>query len=161
MGRWLERYFPVVLALIAPVAYFGIWRLVSHAPSLQGIGKLTGGILSLAGILVGFLATAQALLYALPDRRAIKFLREAGALSDLVTYLFTDIIVWLVTAITALVLLFIGGELLGSALRILTGMWLLLPMWGIVGLVRSMYIFAKFLRLSASGSDSVDEESAA
>lgn len=161
MGRWFERYFPLILALIAPAVYFGVWKLFSHSPSTDGIGKLTEGILSLAGILVGFLATAQALLYALPDRRAIKFLREAGALSDLVTYLFTDIIVWLVTAISALVLLFVGGELREGALRIVTGLWLVLPMWGIVGLVRSMYIFAKFLRLSASGSDSMDDSAAA
>jgi hypothetical protein len=159
MDRKFERYFPFILALIAPVAYFGIWRFFSHAPSRDGIGKLTAGILSLSGILVGFLATAEALLYALPDRRAIKFLREAGALSDLINYLFTDIMLWLITAITALVLVFIGGELRLGPLRNITGLWLILPMAGVFGLVRSMYIFAKFLRLSASASDSFDKSS--
>jgi hypothetical protein len=149
MGRRLERHFPLLLALIAPAVYFGLWKLHIYIPTCLGIAKLTDGVLDFAGNLVGFLATAQALLYALPDRRAIKFLREAGALGDLVTYLFTDIIVWLLTAVGALGLQFVSAGVQDNTQRITAGIWLLFPVWGVLGLVRSMYIFAKFLKLSS------------
>ena len=154
MGRSVERYFPLVLSFVAPLAFFGFWFGLSQPPSEAGLSRLTEGILNLAGILVGFLATAKALLYALPDRRAIKFLRDAGALSDLVDYLFVDIMVWLITAITALIFVFVGPELRVAVQRAAIGIWLFLPMWGVLGFARSMYIFTKFLKLSATSGDS-------
>lgn len=153
MGRKRERWFPPVLAILAPGIYFGGWALFNHAPSSLSLSNLTKGILDLADILVGFLATSKALLYAIPDRRAIKFLREAGALSDLADYLFVDVMVWLFTAISALVLVFLDPDIMLPIQRIVVGVWLFLPMWGVLGFIRSMYIFAKFLKLSSKSPD--------
>jgi len=154
MSNNRERYLPIVVASLgAPAIYFSLWKAFGHRPSVEGLGNLTNGTLNLAGILVGFLATSLALLYALPDRRSIKFLRQAGALADLVTYLFGDIIVWLMTAISALVIICIYKDLTESFFRVLMGFWIILPGCGVAGFMRSMSIFAKFLKLSSADLD--------
>lgn len=151
--RNVEKYGPFLLALLAPAAYFFFWRQTNHAPSGSGLSALTEGVLNISGILIGFLATAKALLFAVPDRRAIRFIKQSGAFAGLTDYLFLDIIVWLVTAISALVLVFAGEEMVLGARRVLMGFWVYLPAAGLFAFWRSMYLFAKFLRLSAQVED--------
>jgi len=147
-----EFLWPYAAGLVAPIAYFFLWSQLSHAPSEESLSNAVEGTLSVAGILVGFLATAKALLFAVPDRRAIQFLKDSGGFEGLVRLLFTDIVLWLMTAVSALILFFAGTDMLLGVKRPLIGFWLYLPMAGLFAFLRSMMSFSSVLR-SASRSE--------
>lgn len=145
-----EKHGPYLLALVAPAVYFvAVWKF-SFAPTGESLEKLFGGTLDLASILVGFLSTSKALLFAVPDRRAIRFLKEAGAFAGLVGYLFGDIVVWLVTALSALALVFLQDQFSLPSLRVFAGLWIYLPAAGALAFTRSMFLFSTFLKRSAT-----------
>jgi hypothetical protein len=150
MTRRQENAFPWVAATAAPVIYFGAWKLLSLVPSQAGIDKLVSGVLSLSGILVGFLATTNALMFAVPDRRALKLLKQLGAFSGIARHLFFDIQIWFIAAISSLVLIFTMDRLASlHNLRVIIGYWLYLPAVGLVGLWQAMSLFRKFLYATA------------
>lgn len=149
MTKFWERFGPFIVAAAAPAAYFGLAERFEFSPSAENLEKLVEGVLNLAGILVGFLATSKALLFAVPDRKSIRLLKEMGAFSLLVGYLFSDILIWLAVAISALTLIFVQGAMELETLRQIVGYWLYLPGVGVMGFCRSMYLFFRFLRFSS------------
>jgi hypothetical protein len=143
----VEKYTPCLLALAAPASYFYAWHGMSHGPSADSLNKVAEVIVGLSGIIVGFLATATALLYALPDRNAVQFLKETHAIDMLRGYMLTDVFIGLATAVTAIVLVLIGPNTKLFVMRVVVGWWLYLPMLSILGFGRSMFVLSSFLRV--------------
>ncbi len=48
-------------------------------------------IINVSGILIGFMATAKAILVSIQNRRVIQFLRESGAYAMLIAYIMSAI----------------------------------------------------------------------
>lgn len=148
--RILEQLFPWIGALVAPLLYFCFWGFLGIAPKADGIAKLTSGVLSLSGILVGFLATTNALMFALPDRPTLKRAKQLKAFSGLVDYLFFDLSVWFAAATTSLILVFSEDRINLHPLRLAIGLWIYIPALGLFGTWRTMSIYKYFLDILAA-----------
>lgn len=82
MKLWIERLYPLFLASIAAYAWH---RLGLQLPRDEK--EFLGAAVSLGAILTGFIATAQAILAALPKDGIMSQLKSSGYINDLVPYL--------------------------------------------------------------------------
>ncbi len=82
MNLTIERYHPWLVALAAT----SLW--VYFKPAFPGDEKeFLGAAISLGAILTGFIATAKAILAALPNDSVMGRLRSSGYITDLISYL--------------------------------------------------------------------------
>lgn len=86
MGLTIERYHPIALAAAAAIA----WAILSERFALtmpRDEKEFLAAALGLGAVLTGFIATAQAILMALPSDSVMRQLRTSGYLEDLVEYI--------------------------------------------------------------------------
>jgi hypothetical protein len=86
MKAMVERSYPVIGSLIVTLGYL---RFQDHFDfvSRDALGNLFTAIVSVSAIAVGFLATAQSILFSLENKRVTQFLKSAGAFNSLVNYM--------------------------------------------------------------------------
>lgn len=82
MSLSLERYYPVALALL-----IGGLSYKFNAPFPGDEKEFLAAALSLGAVLTGFVATAQAILMALPSDSVMGRLRSTGYIDDLIRYI--------------------------------------------------------------------------
>jgi hypothetical protein len=82
MNLTLERLYPLLVALIAATTW---WWLSPSFPKDEG--EFLSSALTLGAILTGFIATAKAILAALPSDSIMGRLRKSGYIDDLILYL--------------------------------------------------------------------------
>ncbi|MDH0848303.1 hypothetical protein N5D66_10185 [Delftia tsuruhatensis] len=82
MKLWVEKYYPVLLASAAAYAW---WRFSPSFPRDEK--EFLGAAISVGSIFTGFIATAKAILAALPNDSLMERLRESGYIKDLASYL--------------------------------------------------------------------------
>lgn len=131
----VERWWPYVGAVASAALYqFADNRF---GPELAvEVRGLTGDIVSVLGVLIGFLATMTALFFALPDRPFINRVSERGGLTQLVGYIKAAIGWAALTLVLGLALKAVDTSVSASDLKWATLIW--------VGLVALS--FATFMR---------------
>jgi hypothetical protein len=82
MNRTIERAYPIAIAILVAI---GWWKLAPQFP--QDEKEFLAAAISLGAILTGFIATAKAILAALPTDSVMGRLRSSGYVDDLITYL--------------------------------------------------------------------------
>lgn len=82
MSLLVEKLYPVILACIAGVAW---WYLSPSFPRDEK--EFLGAAISVGSILTGFIATAKAILAALPNDAVMGRLKKSGYIGELVSYL--------------------------------------------------------------------------
>jgi len=82
MGLRLERYWP----LIAAAAVGAAWHYFK-VPLPADEKEFLAAAISLGAVLTGFVATAQAILMALPSDSVMARIRTSGYLDDLIRYI--------------------------------------------------------------------------
>lgn len=82
MNLKIERYYPNLAASIAAAAW---WYFSLKLPADEK--EFLAAALSLGAVLTGFIATAQAILMALPNDSVMARLRTSGYVPDLVRYI--------------------------------------------------------------------------
>lgn len=81
-----EHYAPWILAVLAAVAALLLARIGTISLPLKSPDSYLSAVISLGGVLTGFMATLKALLYGMGDA-TYERLRSSGYLSDLLDYL--------------------------------------------------------------------------
>ncbi len=82
MSLKTERWYPFVISGAAGIAW---WHFKLPLP--EAIKEFLSAAISVGAILTGFIATAQAILAALPTDTVVGRLRASGYIDDLITYL--------------------------------------------------------------------------
>jgi hypothetical protein len=82
MSLSVERWYPACLALLLCVA---AWKFDVPFPVDQK--EFLAAALSLGAVLTGFIATAQAILMALPSESVMGRMRSTGYVNDLIRYI--------------------------------------------------------------------------
>ncbi len=82
MNRWLALHYPALAAVCAAA----LW-CYGHAKFPPDEKEFLGAAISIGSILTGFIATAKAILAALPSDSVMDRLRKSGYINDLVRYL--------------------------------------------------------------------------
>jgi len=85
MTEPVERWYPAFGGLVLCGAYFVLRRRLQLPP--EALANLFTTVVSVSAIAVGFLATAQSILFSIEDKRAIKFLKDAGKFGALINYM--------------------------------------------------------------------------
>ncbi len=144
----LERAGPLAFAWIGPVAFFAAKRN-GWSPQVSGATDLLSGTASLGAVMIGFVFAAKSILLAM-NAPAITWLEKADKLGRFFTYLFDDVLVWIVTTVAALVLLTAQPSATApdpSSFMRLVALWTALPCLGIAMSGRSMLILSAILRM--------------
>jgi hypothetical protein len=82
MNKKVERFYPLCAGVLAGFA----WHYFQPPMAPDGKEFLAAAI-SLGAVLTGFIATAKAILAALPNQSTMKYLREGKYIDDLIDYL--------------------------------------------------------------------------
>lgn len=90
MRGQLERWYPLMVGLIVAITYFCFFR---NYPLPVSLKDLLSAVTNLSGIAVGFLATAQSILFSLPKKYVIQQLKITGMYNRLINY-FMSAIQW-------------------------------------------------------------------
>lgn len=81
-----ERWYPLVLAVLAGVAYFAIPLSRAYKMPASG-GELMSAVINLCAIAIGFLATAKSILITVDNKPLIADLKRTGYYKRIVRYL--------------------------------------------------------------------------
>lgn len=150
MKATIERWLPFVVGLAGSVVVY------LYLPATQTLNsprweRLFSDAATLGGIIVGFVATAKAILFVLPDRPAIQFLRDSGHLRRLVRFLFADIRIWLFVCVTGVALSVAGVKLPPPWARVNLMIWAWALLSAVVCFIRSIRLVSQLLELQATG----------
>lgn len=86
MELTIERYHPIVLAILGGIiSWYSLQYLALSMPRDEK--EFLAAALSLGAVLTGFIATAQAILMALPSDSVMGRLRATGYIEDLTKYI--------------------------------------------------------------------------
>jgi hypothetical protein len=120
-----ERMLPWVFGATLPVlnllAVNCVWPQLN---SPDRVVELVGSVVTFAGVLIGFLATAKSLLFVLPRDSEVRRSSRSGELDLLLVGLLISIYLWFAVATIGLVLGFIASELSAVALLGCASVWL-------------------------------------
>ncbi len=86
----IEKWYPLVTGFVLTSCYLYFLRSYRLSNSLK---DLFSAATTLSGIAIGFLATAESILFTIDQTRTIKRLKGAGVYKKLINY-FTDAIKW-------------------------------------------------------------------
>lgn len=140
-----ERHCAWLTAVLAGAGYLWVWRYVCGADPAAMIPaeekELLGGVLSLLGAAVGFLATGQALLCSLQDNAVVKELRRLRFYQRTMVF-FTRAIWW---ALVASVLSLVGLWIKFGTHRAWFAVWIGCAAGAAVAILRIILIFARVL----------------
>jgi hypothetical protein len=81
-----ERRYPLVGGGLVALGYLLMYKKLDFV-SRDALTNLFTAMVTVAAIAVGFLATAQSILFSLESKRVTHFLKEAGVFRSLVDYL--------------------------------------------------------------------------
>jgi hypothetical protein len=126
-----------------------LWKSLAPVP-LDSPRDLLGTLVSLASIVVGFLATAMSIIVAAPDSALIRDLRSSGYINDLIWYLKEPFLAGIALAAIGIAGYFLTPALLKSP--IFLGGVVFLTSWLLAALCRVALVFMNFLRASAHAS---------
>lgn len=141
----VERYYPFVLALIAPilVCYFDILP-----KDIVNYKDILNSTISIGSIAVGFLAAAVTLLPSLGSNRLVQVLKQMGAYRKLLQYLITAIIGLFITALLSVVGLFIDPQKYETINHFFLIVWSYMFFFAVLASIRVIQNFLKFLLLT-------------
>lgn len=134
---WVERWYPAAIAGVATALWLPLGCVINQPHDVFNAA------ITLASIVVGFLATAMSIVLA-SDSKVMQDLRTSGYIADLVRYLREPFGTGLVLAGVALLGYFMPDD--ASKHRALAGTLLFLSVALCLGLLRIGNIMLKFLR---------------
>lgn len=155
MSKQVEKWFPLVGALGAAVAYY---LLLGSRGTPSDFDPVLSAAITVGAIAIGFLATVKAILVSIVNRRIVRYLRESGKWPNLVGYLMRAIYWSGATVLLSVVLLLIdyparcAGSPVGRLNTILCGWktgiltaWVAVCVGMVLGTYRITSIFARIL----------------
>jgi hypothetical protein len=105
MKASFERHYPLVGGGVVALGYLLLHKTFDFV-SRDALTNLFTAMVSVSAITVGFLATAQSILFSLENKRVTKFLKDAGAFKSLVDYMMDAInLSFVLAALSAFALL--------------------------------------------------------
>lgn len=144
MWRTWERSYPYLFALMAGVlAYrFGTSNLYA------GMENAIGEVVSASSIIVGFLATAMAIMMSIGDNPILKRLKEAGSYKRILGYLWAAAFSALALVAVSVVLKFASNtpHFDGSIRQWSTALWMALAVLVLFSSYRSIHLIYVLLR---------------
>ncbi|MRV73548.1 hypothetical protein GJ700_17690 [Duganella sp. FT92W] len=140
MNLKIERYYPHVIALGCGFIWY---RLGLKLPADEK--EFLAAALSLGAVFTGFIATAQAILMALPSDSVMAQMRTAGYIPDLVRYISSALTGGILFCMSGLIGFFLLSE---SALVKLyfSTIWLVIAVFSVLTFHRVTHILLRIMR---------------
>ena len=146
MQRTFEKWYPLVFGF--SIAFCCHLLLHSHSPS-SSLKDVFSAATTLSSIAIGFLATAESILFSISQTSIIKQLKITGTYKRLINY-FMDAINWsFLLAIFSLIGTFIDFKTWQLWNSTLFDLWLLAFAAAGLSSYRVIHVFASILRSSA------------
>jgi hypothetical protein len=142
MGRFLEQWIPYAAATACVAAWY--WF---DLPFPKDVKEFLAAALSYGAILTGFLATAKAILMALPSDSVMGQIRTSGYIDDLVSYIAQAFFGSIIFCTINLVGFFLDLSKLAREFQLV---WIFFAVMSSLAFVRVGRILLRILRLSPS-----------
>jgi hypothetical protein len=142
MSRTIERAYPLVIAACVGLA---LLRLNFSLP-LPSLKEFLAAAISLGAILTGFIATAMAILTALPSDSVMGRLRNSGYIDDLMTYLAESLYGCLLFCVYCLAGFFLLEKTTGCVVTYYPHGWIFLATYSLLAFHRVVHILMKIVR---------------
>jgi hypothetical protein len=142
----LERFYPAILGLFSVGLYAGV--LAGHPMSdhvADSLQNLFLAVISISAITIGFLATAQSILFSINQTRIIQNLRAVGKYRPLVGYLMAAVRWSFILAIVSAFCLMVDFKHPEWWHPYLLGLWSFAVPVAITTCYRIIHIYAKIL----------------
>jgi len=139
----IERWFPLVIGSLAAVVYLGVFYNRSLPSSVK---ELFSSGMALSAITVGFLATAQSILFSIDKKYVIQQLKATKTYNTLINYFMSAINWSFLLAIFSAVSLIINFEKQESWHSLFFAAWLFMFVTVISSCYRIIDTFASILR---------------
>ncbi len=139
VARTLDRFYPVGIALIC-TALFTIYRTIIPIGSMGQ--ALFSSALNIAAVAIGFLASSQAILFAISGSAPIQWLKDANRYDSLIAYLMEAIYASIFLGVTSAANLMIQP----SSRTILVALWIFTSCWALLACQRLIRLMNIILR---------------
>lgn len=136
---FFERIYPFAIALLAGAA----WYYSNLKFPINETKEVLASAISLGAILTGFIATAKAILAALPSDSVMRHLRSSGYIDDLIDYLASSLYGCLAFSVYCLVGFFVSPL---SNLYVI--IWMMLGAFALSAFFRVVRILLKILKFA-------------
>lgn len=137
---FLERLHPYILAIAAGIAWYEL-----ALPFPRDEKEFLAAALSFGAIVTGFMATAQAILMALPSDSVMTQLKTSGYIENLIEYIATTIYCSMAFCIVNIAGFFLLEE--GARLPLhYSTVWIVLATFAVFTFVRVVSIMLKIMR---------------
>jgi len=144
MTDFIERWYPPFGGVVLAAAYFMLRNRLQLPPD-----TLTGlftAVVSVSAIAVGFLATAQSILFSIEEKRAIRFLKDAGKFGTLISYMMAAVNLSFLLAAASAVGLLVKWKVEAKWHIYGFTVWVLLLVTATLSYYRVVSIFSAILR---------------
>ncbi|XYJ09454.1 hypothetical protein ACSUZJ_18990 [Telluria sp. B2] len=145
MGLRFEKWHPLVIGLTAGIAWAYLFqRFGFHLPADEK--EFFAAALSMGAVLTGFIATAQAILMALPSDSVMGRLRSTGYIDDLISYISSALLSGFIFCLLNL----IGFALISSASvvkQIYSSLWIWFAIYAGLTFLRVSRVMLKIMRV--------------
>lgn len=150
MNAKTEKYYPLLLALITAVAYIiGMVEIAAFQNCYNYViprfKDLLSAVLNLSAILVGFLATAQSILFTIENKRAIVVLKRKSKFGTLIKYFSSAIQSSLLLALITCICILIDFSIKADWHPYFVGVWLSACTYAAACYIRLFSVFKTIL----------------
>jgi hypothetical protein len=145
MKAAFERRYPLVGGGIVAFGYLLMYKRFDFV-SRDALPNLFTAMVSVSAIAVGFLATAQSILFSLENKRVTQFLKDAGAFKSLVDYMMEAIHLSFVLAALSAFALLVDAKAHRWWCPFGFAIWLFILSFAGLAYYRVVSIFANILR---------------
>jgi hypothetical protein len=144
MGLRFEKSYPLATGLVSAVAWaYFFQRFGLHLPNDEK--EFFAAALSMGAVLTGFIATAQAILMALPSDSVMGRLRSTGYIEDLVSYISAALLSGFIFCLLNLIgFALVGGEPLTK--QIYSSLWICFGVYSGLTFLRVSRVMLKIMR---------------
>lgn len=143
MSGRVERWYPLVSGVILTLCYFLFLR---KYPLPNSIKDLFSAITNLSGITIGFLGTAQSILFSIDKKYVIQQLKVTGVYNKLINYFMTAIKWSFALGIISIFCLILNFETMDAWHCLLFFAWLFVLTTTALSCYRVIDVFAGILR---------------
>lgn len=146
MNNKFDNYYPLACGSIVAFAYLGLFLFCPKFALTKGFRDIFISAITINAIVVGFLATAKAILISIQNSVVVKWMKDTGTYETTIKYFMDAILLSMWCAVWSMFLLLIDFNNPVKYILWWISVWVFVFVYAILSTYRIIRIFSKVLR---------------